>query len=100
MLARRVARRAERIRRLVRDVRRYGDDKPPVPGGSVRILVILAMVLVAGCTRGRAPAGGPMMVKADCDQFAARAIQAVSAQEAATLSAQAAECYARVQVGR
>jgi hypothetical protein len=57
------------------------------------------MVLLVGCSSGRARAGAAPL-KAECDQFAARAIQTPSPQEAASLSAQASECYSRAHVGR
>jgi hypothetical protein len=42
-------------------------------------------------------AGGPEGdAKAECDQYAAQAIQSPSARDARNLAAQATECYARL----
>lgn len=62
---------------------------------------LLAAVTLQLCACGRgAPAAAPPTEDAAriaCDRFAARAIQTGDPAEAAALSRQAAECYARLQ---
>ncbi len=62
----------------------------------MRFCWIIVLGLLVGCASGRtrAPAAP---TKAECDQLAAQAIQTTSLQQAASLAAQATECYSRAQ---
>ena len=65
---------------------------------SHRLLVALPLLgTLAACSS--LPFGGKSgdERKAECDRIAAQAIQTSSISDAKTLSAQASECYARVQ---
>jgi hypothetical protein len=60
---------------------------------TVRPLSVLAILFLASCIPF---VGGGGDSKAECDQFAAQAIQTGSAAQARDLAAQATECYARL----
>lgn len=63
-----------------------------------RVLVGVPLLVALGACSSL-PFGGRSSDerKAECDRIAARAIQTSSPDEAKTLSAQASECYAKVQ---
>lgn len=63
-----------------------------------RLLIALPLLAALGACSSL-PFGGRSgdERKAECDRVAAQAIQTASLDEAKTLSAQASECYARLQ---
>lgn len=63
-----------------------------------QILVLFALVFLIGCGASRGPTTGER--KAQCDRFAAQAIETESLDEARRLAARASECYADLQAQR
>jgi hypothetical protein len=61
-----------------------------------RFLGAGALLLLAGCGGNPEPAVAPgaAFTRAQCDSYAARAIQEADLSAATSLAAQAAECYA------
>ena len=57
------------------------------------------LALLSGCFGGSDPESGPSpeSARAQCDSFAARAIQASDLGTATSLAAQASQCYADLQ---
>jgi hypothetical protein len=65
----------------------------------IQLLVLFALVFLTGCGafRGGATTGER---KAECDRFAAQAIETESLDEARRLAARASDCYADLQAQR
>lgn len=61
---------------------------------AIRSWLPIGVVVLASCSVPFVGGGGDN--KAECDQYAAQAIQTASLTEARDLAARAAECYARL----
>ena len=71
----------------------------PLVVRTTSLVMVVGLLALGGC-RGSTPPPAPPTEDAAriaCDRFAARAIQTGDARDAASLSRQAADCYAALQ---